>query len=297
MSLAPCEEFLVRLSLVGKVNYTTQLRLAHWCMHTQKVPDAAAIAACLAQPQSWARQLLSQCFASATTAKLQQNLAFGNVITILSAKYPRLLLESYAPPVVLYYVGNWQLTKSLAVAVVGSRSHSQHAEKIIETLIAPLAQRNVTIVSGLAAGIDQLAHRCALTHQGHTIAVIGTGLDQTYPRLHRKLQAKIAAEHLLISEYPLQTPPRRHHFPRRNRILANLAAALVVVEAKQRSGSLITANIALENNRPVLAVPGMIINHFAEGTNQLIQAGAKPVLTYHDILQELVPYRALVGGK
>ena len=143
------------------------------------------------------------------------------------------------------------------------------------------------ILSGLAAGIDREAHIQTILLGGKTISVIGTGLDYFYPKNNKRLQEKISTEHLLISEYPLGSPPLKYNFPMRNRIIAGLSHGTLVIEAKQKSGSLITANVALQENREVFAVPGNILENSFQGTNQLIQAGAKLVLNASDILQEM----------
>lgn len=207
--------------------------------------------------------------------------------TIVDEDYPLSLKETYLPPAVLFYQGNWKLTKRRRLGIVGSRKSTEYGERVLTKILPPLVQRNVTTISGLAAGIDQQVHSQTIRLGGDTIAVIGTGIDQHYPKNHVYLQQKIGREQLLISEYPLGVPPAKYHFPMRNRIIAGLSHGTLVIEAQERSGSLITANLALQENREVFAVPGSILSSGSKGTNQLIQAGAKLVLDVEDIFDEL----------
>lgn len=209
-------------------------------------------------------------------------------ICICDTEYPKRLKESYLPPIILFYRGNWQLTHQTTLAIVGSRKASTYSVQTLTQLLTPNCCHRLVIVSGLAKGVDMLAHTRAIQQRGKTIAVIGTGLDICYPVSNQKLQQYIAANHLLISEYPNGTPGYRSHFPERNRVIAGLVETILVTEAAQRSGSLITANLALQNNRNVVAVPGPITSSLSVGTNELIAAGAKPILTTQDLLEEFV---------
>ncbi|GAD15830.1 DNA-processing protein DprA [Lentilactobacillus otakiensis] len=207
-------------------------------------------------------------------------------LTIVDAEYPLQLRESYAPPLVLFYRGDLDLLKHPLLGIVGARDCTSYSVEILKNLIPGRVSNTMTIVSGLAKGVDTLAHQCAIANNGCTIGVIGTGMDICYPYSNQDLQASIARDHLLISEYPNHTKGYRNHFPERNRIIAGLVQSVLVTEAKQHSGSLITANLALQNNRNVLAVPGSILAPLSVGTNELIVAGAKPVLRDLDILEE-----------
>lgn len=207
--------------------------------------------------------------------------------TIIDEDYPPSLKEIHSPPVVLFYKGDWKLTKRRRLAIVGSRRASAYGEQVLAVLLPALVAKNVTIVSGLAAGIDQYAHQQTIRLKGDTIAVIGTGLDVYYPSQNQHLQQHMLDKQLVISEYPLGKKPHRSHFPMRNRIIAGLCQGTLVVEAKERSGSLITANLALQENREVFAVPGSILTTASSGTNHLIRAGAKLVMTADDILEEM----------
>ena len=196
------------------------------------------------------------------------------VITILDGGYPQRLKEIYLPPIVLFYRGNLSLINRRAVAIVGSRDHSKYAKDCIHELIPVLVNDDVVVISGLARGVDTLAHEETLKANGSTIAVIGSGLNVVYPSENSKLYDVIAKRGLILSEYPLQSRPLKFHFPYRNRIIAGLSHGVCVIEAKEKSGSLITANLALSENREVFAVPGSIFSIHSKGTNSLIEAGA-----------------------
>ena len=196
------------------------------------------------------------------------------VLTILDGGYPQRLKEIYLPPIVLFYRGNLSLLNQRAVAIVGSRDHSKYAKNCIHDLIPSLVKDDIVVISGLARGVDTLAHEESLKTNGETIAVIGSGLDVVYPPENSKLYDVIAKKGLILSEYPLQSRPLKFHFPYRNRIIAGLSHGVCVIEAKEKSGSLITANLALSENREVFAVPGSIFSVHSKGTNSLIEAGA-----------------------
>lgn len=196
------------------------------------------------------------------------------VLTILDGAYPQRLKEIYLPPIVLFYRGNLSLVNQRAVAIVGSRDHSKYAKNCIHDLIPSIVKDDIVVISGLARGVDTLAHEETLKANGFTIAVIGSGLDVVYPPENSKLYDVIAKRGLILSEYPLQSRPLKFHFPYRNRIIAGLSHGVCVIEAKEKSGSLITANLALSENREVFAVPGSIFSIHSKGTNSLIEAGA-----------------------
>jgi len=214
-----------------------------------------------------------------------------NFITWHDSKYPKLLLEIPSPPPILYYKGSLDdqdNTASLSLAVVGSRQPSIYAKRIIYNLINPLIKQGITIISGLALGIDSLAHQAALSARGRTIAVLGSGLNREnfYPFENIKIAEEIIKTGgSIISEFSPNTPPLKQNFPRRNRIISGLAQATLIIEAKNKSGSLITANYALDQNREVLAVPGNIFSPYSEGTNKLIREGATPITCSEDILE------------
>ena len=180
------------------------------------------------------------------------------VLTILDGAYPQRLKEIYLPPIVLFYRGNLSLINQRAVAIVGSRDHSKYAKDCIHELIPTIINDGIVVVSGLARGVDTLAHEETLKTSGNTIAVIGSGLDVVYPPENANLYDMIAKRGLLLSEYPLESRPLKFHFPYRNRIIAGLSHGVCVIEAKEKSGSLITANLALSENREVFDVTGSI---------------------------------------
>ncbi|SMC25220.1 DNA protecting protein DprA [Desulfacinum hydrothermale DSM 13146] len=203
--------------------------------------------------------------------------------------YPQNLKTIPDPPPVLYVTGPLEPRDLVAVAVVGSRFASPGGLLFTERLCADLARRGVTVVSGFAVGIDTAAHRGALKAGGRTIAVLGCGLDVIYPKPNRDLRSRIAQGGALVSEFPLGTPPLAGHFPMRNRIISGLCLGVVVVEAADRSGSLITARLALEQGREVFAVPGMARHFRSSGPHRLLRQGAKLVESAEDILEEISP--------
>jgi len=211
----------------------------------------------------------------------------AHILTWEDEGYPKLLAEIPDPPPVLYVRGELKPEDAWAVAVVGTRRASTYGREVTRRLVTVLAQSGVTIVSGLARGVDAVAHQTALEAGGRTIAVLGCGIDLVYPPEHRELARRIAAQGALVSEYPLGTQPEPGNFPPRNRIISGLSLGIVITEAGRDSGALITADYAAEQGRDVFAVPGSILSAGCTGTNRLIQDGAKPVLDAADILQEL----------
>jgi len=211
----------------------------------------------------------------------------AHILTWEDEGYPKLLAEIPDPPPVLYVRGELKPEDAWAVAVVGTRRASTYGREVTRRLVTILAQSGVTIVSGLARGVDAVAHQTALEAGGRTIAVLGCGIDLVYPPEHRELARRIAAQGALVSEYPLGTQPEPGNFPPRNRIISGLSLGVVITEAGRDSGALITADYAAEQGRDVFAVPGSILSAGCAGTNRLIQDGAKPVLDAADILQEL----------
>ncbi|HEX9060388.1 MAG TPA: DNA-processing protein DprA [Clostridia bacterium] len=208
------------------------------------------------------------------------------VITIQDELYPYYLKNIYDPPVVLYYKGTIQKNEKM-VAVVGSRKASGYGLKMAEKLSEQLSENGITVISGLARGIDTYAHRGAMKSSGRTIAVLGCGIDIVYPWENKLLMEKITTQGAVISEYIPGVQPRPQNFPARNRIISGASLGVVVIEAGERSGSLITADFALEQGRDVFAVPGNIESSTSIGTNRLIKEGAKIVTCIEDILEEL----------
>ncbi|WP_096154649.1 MULTISPECIES: DNA-processing protein DprA [Bacillus] len=208
-------------------------------------------------------------------------------ITFKDPLYPLLLKEIYDPPLVLYCKGDISLFHSKKVSIVGTRNPTMYANKALELILPSLIKEGFTIVSGLATGVDTNAHKLTIENNGKTIAILGSGLFNVYPKENIALANTIAREHLLVSEYTPYTPPQRWQFPFRNRIISGLSSGTVIVEAKERSGSLITAEQALEQGRDVFAIPGSIFSPTSIGTNLLIQQGAKLVMKAEDILEEI----------
>jgi DNA processing protein len=213
----------------------------------------------------------------------------GDVLILDDGSYPYLLREIADPPIVLYVKGNWQeCVESACIAVVGSRRCSTYGENASEMLSRDLAEKGICIVSGLARGIDSAAHRGAIRAKGKTVAVLGTGIDNVYPKENAKLVNEIIESGgAVVSQFPLGTPPLKDNFPYRNRIISGLSLGVLIVEASERSGSLITARLAMEQNREVLAVPGNITSKNSFGTNYLIKSGAKLVQQWQDVVAEL----------
>jgi len=207
-------------------------------------------------------------------------LTFGN------PGYPGYLREIFDPPFVLYCEGDPEALRNPAVAVVGARRPTPYGRAVAEKLAGDLAGRGCVVASGLAAGIDACAHRGALK-KGRTVAVLGSGLDVPYPWENRGLHREIAARGAVVSEFPLGTPPLAENFPVRNRIISGLALGLVVVEAARKSGSLITAKLALSQDREVMAVPGNVTSELSAGPNGLIRDGARPVASWEDVAEGL----------
>jgi len=210
-----------------------------------------------------------------------------HILTWEDEAYPALLKEIHDPPPVLYAMGDITALQQPTVAMVGTRHPSVTGSETAWRFASELARHGITIVSGLALGIDAQSHRGCLEAQGQTIAVMGTGIDTIYPKRHQALAEKITEKGLLLSQFPLKSPPIAGHFPLRNRIISGLSLCILVVEAAIKSGSLITARLALEQNRDVLAIPGSIYNQQTKGCHYLLQQGAKLVTSSHDVLDEL----------
>lgn len=202
-------------------------------------------------------------------------------------EYPRYLKEIDQPPPVLYLKGEITLEDEWAVAIVGTRKVTHYGKQITEEFSRLLADHKITVVSGLARGVDGIAHKSALEAGGRTIAVLGSGVDRIYPAEHKKLAEDISNAGAVISDYPPGTAPEANNFPPRNRIISGLSRATIVIEAGQTSGALITADFAANQGRNVYAVPGSIYNVQSKGTNKLIQQGAKPLLDIREVLQDI----------
>ncbi len=210
-----------------------------------------------------------------------------SVLTLADSEYPELLRQIHDPPIVLYLTGDARLLSSPAIAIVGSRRCSVYGREVTMKLSGELAKRGLTIVSGLARGVDSKAHRGCLEVGGSTIAVLGNGLDVIYPKENRTLYRSISEKGCLVSEFPLGRFPAPQNFPIRNRIISGLCYGTLVTEASEFSGSLITARLTLEQGRELWAVPGNIVSGGSYGPNYLIKQGAAPVLTAQDVVDDL----------
>ncbi|MGM7701158.1 DNA-processing protein DprA [Pseudalkalibacillus sp. Hm43] len=212
-------------------------------------------------------------------------------ITILNADYPPQLRQIYDPPIVLYLKGDRRLlTHPRLLSVVGTRYPTINGKNSLRKILSPLIQKGWVIVSGLAYGIDLHSHEQAMRQSGKTIAVLGSGFRHIYPKEHIPISDEIASKHLLLSEYPPDVKPAKWQFPLRNRIISGLSRGTLIIEAREKSGSLITGDLALQDGREVFAVPGSILEPCSAGTNHLIQQGAKLTTCAEDILEELVDF-------
>lgn len=216
------------------------------------------------------------------------NATNGRIVTIWDKEYPDLLKKIYDPPALLYVLGSFHPEDRNSVAIVGTRHPTQYGKQVAETLTRDLARLGITIPSGLARGIDTVVHQTTLHAGGRTIAVIGSGLDVPYPPENKKLMERIAGHGAIVSEFPMGAKPDASNFPRRNRIVSGLSLGTVVIESGEDGGAMITASIALDQNREVFAVPGSITEKRSAGPNKLIRDGkAKLVTTIDDIVVEL----------
>ena len=220
-----------------------------------------------------------------------------HLITICDDDYPELLRQIYSAPPVLYAIGQREALGFIHFAIVGSRNPTTGGRKLAEEFAIELSKAGLTICSGLALGIDYHSHIGALKANCSTVAVLGNGLASIYPARHKKIASEIIERGLLLSEYPPGTKPNAGNFPQRNRIISGMSIGVLVVEAAKKSGSLITADYALEQGREVFAVPGSIHNPLARGTHSLIKQGAKLVESVNDIIEELAPVASIVINK
>lgn len=211
----------------------------------------------------------------------------AQLISVQDPRYPQQLREIYEPPLLLFALGRTELLSSPSIAVVGTRRPTPYGVAATERLTADLAKAGLTIISGMARGVDTAAHKAALNENGDTIAVFGCGVDVLYPADNRKLYQDIAKRGLLLSEFPLGTPAYPQHFPIRNRIVSGISLGVLIVEGAQHSGSAITAKLAMDQGRDVFAVPGNITSKMSWGPNLLIKQGAKLVQEWSDVTNEL----------
>lgn len=282
-------DFLIRVKVGTNLGIKKQYQIYQEIRKSPNLSIAEWIETTKLIKESQKDELTTTLQSEQLTHEIQINEQSGGILTILDEMYPKLLREIYCPPTVLFYNGNLSLlSHQRAIAIVGARMMTSYGEQAIKCLIPGVVANQLTTVSGLAKGVDALVHEATLANAGSTIAVIGNGLDITYPKQNAQLQNQIQKEGLILSEYPRGARPLRHHFVERNRIIAGLTTATCVVEARKNSGSLITASLALTENRNVLAIPGSIFSGNSQGTNQLIAAGARPLIELDDVLEEVL---------
>ncbi|KAF0505869.1 DNA-processing protein DprA [Pediococcus pentosaceus] len=282
-------DFLIRVKVGTNLGIKKQYQIYQEIRKSPELSIAEWIGTTKLIKESQKDELTATLQSEQLTHEIQINEQSGGILTILDEMYHKLLREIYYPPTVLFYNGNLSLlSNQRAIAIVGARMMTSYGEQAIKCLIPGVVDNQLTTVSGLAKGVDALVHEATLANAGSTIAVIGNGLDITYPKQNAQLQNQIQKEGLILSEYPQGARPLRHHFVERNRIIAGLTTATCVVEARKNSGSLITASLALTENRNVLAIPGSIFSGNSQGTNQLIAAGARPLIELDDVLEEVL---------
>lgn len=281
--------YLLALNRMNKVGPRTVMKLLKRWPHLEEMFQLNSDQLELAGLPIWLAQTISQFNLDDINADLTwlESSNCHHLITWESKDYPELLKEIHDPPIVLYANGQLSALQHNNLAIVGTRNPSITGIENARNFARELAGHQITIISGLALGIDAQAHLGCLDANGRTIAILGTGIDCIYPRRHIKLAEQIKENGLLISEFPLNSPPTAGHFPRRNRIISGLSLCTLVIEAAIHSGSLITARMALEQNRDVLAIPGSIHNPLARGCHHLLKQGAKLVTSVSDILDEL----------
>ncbi|MDO4903497.1 MAG: DNA-processing protein DprA [Limosilactobacillus sp.] len=280
-------DFLLKLSLCRGLSRVNKMRVWQAAQRSRQFTRIDFLAECANLGPSSREAFVTNWHSKDLDEAVTLNRKYP-LITLVDDEYPIQLKETFCPPLVLFYRGNLDLLRCPLLGLVGSREISQYGETVLRGMIPQIASQQIAVVSGLAKGIDGMSHRLALEHGGPTIGIIGCGLDRVYPQENTALFEQVANSGLILSEYGCGGPPLAFHFPERNRIIAGLCTTVVVIEAKRRSGSLITANIALEENRTVCAVPGRIDTVRSMGCNELIAAGAKPILKAQDVLDEFL---------
>ena len=269
-------EFLLRLKMQKGLSYLKILQVMQQMPPDEDVDHEWL--SCLELPDELILKVESAFFNDRFESAIERVQRQFKIITFFDDLYPVKLREIYRPPVLLFAMGDLGLLEREITVIVGSRTPTAYSRQVIENLMPELLRRKQVIASGLAQGVDAIAHQTTLNYGGKTIAVVGNGLNYFYPQGNMDLQRAIAKKGLLLSEYLPDTPPKPFRFPERNRILAGICKNVIVTEAKEHSGSLITANFALQENRNVYAIPGQINSPLSVGTNQLISAGATPII-------------------
>ncbi|BDR60477.1 DNA-processing protein DprA [Lactobacillus xylocopicola] len=270
-------DFLLRIKLQKGIGYAKMLQVAS-CLEGDQVDEL------LIQEMAVSASLKQACLAAYYDDQADKVISHikqqCKVVSFFDPEYPEKLRQIYQPPLILFARGELDLLQKKTITIVGARQPTVYSQLVLDRLVPNLLRADYVIASGLAKGVDGMAHQVTLHNGGKTIAVVGNGLNCSYPMVNYHVQEQIAQQGLLLSEYLPDTPPRPFRFPERNRILAGLAEGVIVTEAKEKSGSLITANLALQENRDVYAVPGPITSALSVGPNQLIEAGASPVTNF-----------------
>jgi DNA processing protein len=282
-------EFWIALNAVSGMAAGQKLRLINEFGSPQEVFRSRDKVASLPECRQLFVQNLQSCTPEAIVKQEEKKakLSGVNIITLKDPQFPSLLKEIYDPPLALYVKGTIPADMKISLSIVGSRRPSYYGQLVTERITQGLMAYGFWVVSGLARGIDSIAHHEALQGGGKTIGVMGSGIDVVYPPENKNLMSRIAESGAVISEFPFGTEPHKMNFPIRNRIISGLSPAILVVEAREKSGALITAGCALDQGREVLAVPGNIYSPSSRGTNQLIKQGAKLVEGVEDILEEI----------
>lgn len=281
-------KYWLALSLIPGIGSVNLRRLVEYFGDPQAVWEAPADL--FLHIPGFAKQQRDNLLTCRATINIEERwqifLASGmKMITLNHPAYPERLANIYNPPPVLFYFGKLRVMTGNVIAIIGSRRCSAYGRHVAERLAGELAEAGFTVVSGMARGIDTAAHKGALL-SGHTVAVLGSGANVIYPPENKKLYREIIDRGAVISEFPPGTPPRAAHFPARNRLISGLSQAVLVIEAAEKSGALITVDAALEQGRDVYAVPGCITNVYSKGCHKLIQQGAKLVAAAADILED-----------
>lgn len=272
--------FLLRLKLQNGIGYVKMLQIASQLPTSEVNPE---IIKQMDLPSKLIKSALTAFYDQQAEAKITRIKKQCQIISFFDQVYPQKLREIYRPPLILFAQGNLKLLQENVITIVGSRQATDYSQLVLNKIVPQLVKSNFVIASGLAMGVDVMAHSATLNNGGKTIAVIGNGLNHFYPERNSQIQRQIINEGLVLSEYLPDTPPRPFRFPERNRILAGIADSVIVTEAKEKSGSLITANIALQENRNIYAVPGPINSQLSIGPNKLIKAGATPITDFSSL--------------
>lgn len=272
--------FLLRLKLQNGIGYVKMLQIASQLPTSEVNPE---IIKQMDLPSKLIKSALTAFYDQQAEAKITRIKKQCQIISFFDQVYPQKLREIYRPPLILFAQGNLKLLQENVITIVGSRQATDYSQLVLNKIVPQLVKSNFVIASGLAMGVDVMAHSATLNNGGKTIAVIGNGLNHFYPERNSQIQRQIINEGLVLSEYLPDTPPRPFRFPERNRILAGIANSVIVTEAKEKSGSLITANIALQENRNIYAVPGPINSQLSIGPNKLIESGATPITDFSSL--------------